>query len=304
MNVVRCTNGCFFDSDIYKVCPHCGAEISPPAPIEQQQPKAKKKGLFGGHRSKMKSPVVPPYQSDASASSQAHNMMNGQSAGEAFSDSRSTMDIPQQQKQGYSQSEHKKDITLDFWQSDPASSQEKNDDTGSDINAENTSESPKEDKEEKQKSASSNSLFDTVKQASAISEGKTMSYFSSVSERKNKQSETDDIDDRDRFVEPVVGWLVCIKGDHFGESFSVFAGMNSIGRSETNKIVLDKDMSVSRIKHAFITYEPKHRRFYVKPGESSVLTYLNDEYITETKQVNARDIIELGRCSFIFVCVI
>ena len=52
---------------------------------------------------------------------------------------------------------------------------------------------------------------------------------------------------------------------------------------------------------SIITYEPKHRQFYIKPGESSGLTYLNEEYITETKKISEKDVIELGECKFIFI---
>lgn len=32
--------------------------------------------------------------------------------------------------------------------------------------------------------------------------------------------------------EPLVGWIVCINGVNFGKGFSLFSGMNSVGRSE------------------------------------------------------------------------
>jgi hypothetical protein len=101
--------------------------------------------------------------------------------------------------------------------------------------------------------------------------------------------------------EPVVGWLVCIGGPHIGECFNVYAGKNSIGRSEENRIVIPGDNSISRIKHSLIVYEPKKRNFYVQPGDSSGLTYLNDDYITESHKLADRDLIELGDSKFMFV---
>ena len=34
-------------------------------------------------------------------------------------------------------------------------------------------------------------------------------------------------------LEPVVGWLVCVKGNHFGEDFRLKVGRNFIGRAPT-----------------------------------------------------------------------
>lgn len=55
-------------------------------------------------------------------------------------------------------------------------------------------------------------------------------------------------------VEPVTGWLVCIKGEHYGESFEVKAGQNSIGRDSSMDICLKKEGSVTREKHAYIIF--------------------------------------------------
>jgi len=101
--------------------------------------------------------------------------------------------------------------------------------------------------------------------------------------------------------EPVVGWLVCVGGCHFGECFNIYAGKNSIGRSEENRIVISNDNSISRIKHALIVYEPKKRNFYLQPGDSSGLTYLNDDYITDSHKLATQDMIELGDSKFMFV---
>ena len=51
-------------------------------------------------------------------------------------------------------------------------------------------------------------------------------------------------------VEPVVGWLVCIKGAYRGESFKLKSGRNFIGRAANMDIVLGADQSVSRLRHA------------------------------------------------------
>lgn len=101
--------------------------------------------------------------------------------------------------------------------------------------------------------------------------------------------------------EPVVGWLVCIKGAWIGREFKLVTGRNSIGRSETNVICLNNENSVSREKHAWIVYEPRKRQFFIQPGESSGLTYVNDDTVLEPKQLCSGDILEFGETKFIFI---
>ena len=131
------------------------------------------------------------------------------------------------------------------------------------------------------------SLQEAVKNAVSGNDGKTVGFFS-MGTTGNSDSQVPDA------VDPVVGWLVCIKGNHLGESFSIYAGRNAIGRGVSNKIILPKDNKVSREKHAWITYEPKRRKFYIQPGEGSGLAYLNGEMVMESHLINNRDELEIG----------
>lgn len=101
--------------------------------------------------------------------------------------------------------------------------------------------------------------------------------------------------------EPVVGWLVCVKGTSFGQSFNLIAGKNTIGRSLQMDVDLVSEESVSRNTHAIIIYEPKKRQFILKAGDSSGLTYLNDELVLDHLIIKAYDKIQLGECEMIFV---
>ena len=134
------------------------------------------------------------------------------------------------------------------------------------------------------------SLQAAVKKATAGNDGKTVGFFSAGAQ---------DITPVD--TDPVVGWLVCIKGMHFGESFTIASGRNSVGRGETNKINLSKDATVSRSKHAWLTYEPKKREFYIQPGEGSGLSYLNGDTVMESKKIQANDVLEFGNGQYLFV---
>ncbi len=101
--------------------------------------------------------------------------------------------------------------------------------------------------------------------------------------------------------EPVVGWLVCVKGVNFGQSFNLAAGKNTIGRSAMMDVDLTGEDSVSRNTHAIIIYEPKKRQFILKAGDSSGLTYLNDELVLDHEIIKAYDKVQLGECEMIFV---
>lgn len=142
-----------------------------------------------------------------------------------------------------------------------------------------------DDPTEPEPKAETPSLEQAVRSAVSGSDGKTVGFFS-IGSSNNQASQNS--------VDPVVGWLVCVKGAHFGESFPIAAGRNAVGRGVSNRIILSKDNKVSREKHAWITYEPKRREFYIQAGEGSGLSYLNGEMIMESRKLQPRDSIEIG----------
>lgn len=101
--------------------------------------------------------------------------------------------------------------------------------------------------------------------------------------------------------DPVVGWLVAIKGKHYGESFTLKTGRNFIGRARDMDVVLSADESVSRNKHTVVLYDPKANLFILQPGESRELTYLNGNVLLDSKEIHIYDIITLGNSELMFV---
>ena len=95
-------------------------------------------------------------------------------------------------------------------------------------------------------------------------------------------------------VEPVVGWLVCIKGAYRGESFKLKSGRNFIGRAANMDIVLGADQSVSRLHHAAVVYDPKSRAFIVAAGDARELCYLNGDVVVTSQRLQAYDVLTLG----------
>lgn len=102
-------------------------------------------------------------------------------------------------------------------------------------------------------------------------------------------------------TEPVVGWLVAVKGAHLGEDFKLKSGRNFIGRADDMDVSLKDDETVSRDKHAIIVYEPKCNIFLVQPGSARELFYLNDEVVLSAKEIKAYDKILLGKTTLLFI---
>lgn len=300
VNVTKCVNGHFFDLESYPACPHCGGQAaSDGQSVNTTETRAKRKGLFSVFRKK-----TSEEEKDTSQqfSQNENNIIPQDYSG--YMDVKT--DVMPVQESSDNEPEEKDnectvkmsavnsgDHTLDFWQdnSETSSDSDSNSvsDTGTNTEINDTESSVSE----------ISSLSEAVKRASANSEGKTAGYFSSVAAEMNKNNS--DASAGAHCSNPVVGWLVCIEGPHFGESFCIESGKNSLGRNGSNKIILGKDSAVSREKHAFIVYEPKKRNFFIQPGESSGLTYLNDDYITESKLLSAKDIVETGSSKLMFI---
>lgn len=290
MNVTRCKNGHFFDRDSYEKCPHCGEdEMTANSAVSRKE---EKKFFWNRGKKEIAKPAVP-------AAIPASNGTFGKGDEKTdVGELREITDCPPPSL--------KKNTTLDFWQTVPdrEASVETERSVAPQV-AESTAPvsvmEPNISREEQveqcennePKPAPASSLKEAVKNASASNAGKTMSYFSTVTASAGSAQK--------QSADPVVGWLVCVGGCHFGECFSLYAGKNSIGRSEENRIVISDDNGISRLKHALIVYEPKKRNFYLQPGDSSGLTYLNDDYITESRMLSSFDAIELGESKFLFV---
>lgn len=102
-------------------------------------------------------------------------------------------------------------------------------------------------------------------------------------------------------IDPVVGWLVVVKGPDKGRDFRITAEKNFIGRSEMMDISINGDDSISREGHAIISYNPKNNSFRLYPGESKRLVYLNEEEVIMPEQLKAYDLIELGETTLRFI---
>jgi hypothetical protein len=101
--------------------------------------------------------------------------------------------------------------------------------------------------------------------------------------------------------DPVVGWLVCIEGPEKGRDFRLHGERNFIGRDPTMDICLQGDETVSRHKHAVLSYNPRQHSYRIGPGDGRGMTYLNDQEVDMPMALTAYDIIELGKTRLLFI---
>lgn len=115
---------------------------------------------------------------------------------------------------------------------------------------------------------------------------------------QGKTQVVDAIQYGEKSVQPVVGWLVGIRGTCRGKDFRLYSGRNYIGRAPENEVVLD-DPQVSREPALQVAYDPRSRAFLAAPGNthSRCLAYLNGELLMGTEKLKSYDKLMVGESS-------
>ena len=106
---------------------------------------------------------------------------------------------------------------------------------------------------------------------------------------------------KEKGIDPVVGWLVCIEGGDKGRDYRIHAERNFIGRGENMDICIHNDDTISRESHAILSFDPRKNVFRIYPGESKGIVYLNDEEVTSATGLKDYDLIELGTTKLMFI---
>jgi len=105
--------------------------------------------------------------------------------------------------------------------------------------------------------------------------------------------------------DPVVGWMVVVDGPGKGHWRRLGYGANDIGRSPGARVALDfGDETISRERHAVVTYDPRGLKFYVQQGEGRNLTYLDGAPVLVPQELRSGQEIVVGasRLRFIALC--
>jgi FHA domain/WXG100 protein secretion system (Wss), protein YukD len=101
-------------------------------------------------------------------------------------------------------------------------------------------------------------------------------------------------------IDPVVGWFVCTHGDR-GRDYRIRSENNTIGRSRDMYISISGDDSISRERHAVVSFDPQKNEFHLSPGEGRGLVYVNGEVLLSHRKLQAYDRIQLGKTKLVFV---
>jgi len=102
-------------------------------------------------------------------------------------------------------------------------------------------------------------------------------------------------------IDPVVGWFVCVHGPEKGRDYRIRSENNTIGRSKDMYICISGDESISRERHAVITFDPQQNAFHLGPGDGRGLVYVNGEVLLAHRKLQAYDQIQLGKTKLVFV---
>lgn len=114
-------------------------------------------------------------------------------------------------------------------------------------------------------------------------------------------SQLKNADDAPSF-DPVVGWLVVKAGPGRGQCCLIHYGQNSIGRGNSQRISLDfGDERISRDAHAFIIFDDKQRKFYIRDNGKSNLVRHNGGVVMMPTELKQGDEIAIGETTLLFV---
>lgn len=139
------------------------------------------------------------------------------------------------------------------------------------------------------------------KTVAASTLGKTVAATPGGAIADTDRDKTVGIIKKDIGIDPAVGFLVCIAGPNRGRDYKLVAGRNFIGRGAAMDVALTDDDTVSRESHALVTYDVKHNKFSLSPGQGRGITYCNDEQVEMVRPLKAYDIIEVGKSRLVFL---
>lgn len=105
-------------------------------------------------------------------------------------------------------------------------------------------------------------------------------------------------------ADPVVGWLVIVKGPGRGKALALGYGFHTIGRDPGQRVRLDfGDLQISRQNHAKLLYDARARRFSMTLAEGINPTYIRGEALLAPTEIKSGDRILMGETELLFVAL-
>lgn len=306
VKVTKCANGHYYDVNKYDACPHCGA-----GEFVAKEPQKKKFSLFKNNATKSKEKKTESMQFSKEVVKQAEDLVcedvetvGAYGANQLQADDVETQGVfaatanaeSAEDKVAESPRFESADLTTGFF-SAPVEAEKpsatpvvESSPAPADCDVKTTGffsmGATTETKTE--------SLLEQVQAVTDDNDAKTTGFFAPKKAANHTEQNVQ---------QPPVGWLVCLTGKHIGKDYRIFAGKNSIGRTEENAVALLGETGVSREKHAWVIFEPKKQEFFLKSGNESGLVYLNEESVFDITSLHTGDILELGNVKMVFVAL-
>ncbi len=294
----RCKAGHFYDADKYISCPYCRGSEKEDATI-----------AFGSEKSHAISlPAAIQEEDEKPEAGEEHTMSLKEAVREAVLGTGRTVECcesePVETQGKYKNEEVNKDEKAAASKSEEEPEAEC---TGS------AEESGKEETGIIHKEADETNKTDRSKNTEVIEETVEMEIVKTEEKQvdeKNGSERSERVEKPERPMknagqgirnEPVVGWLVCTEGCHYGKSFELRPKRNFIGRGDENDVVLAGDPSVSEYRHTIVIYDPRSRNFIVQQGDSRELSYLNGALLLNSEMLKAYDILSVGDEQLLFI---
>ncbi len=100
----------------------------------------------------------------------------------------------------------------------------------------------------------------------------------------------------DEDTDPVVGWLVVVSGPGLGNSITLGAGMNTLGRDPDTAVSLPfGDNQISANDHLRVIYDDEARAFFVAPGSGRNVSRINGQIIATTMSLPNHAILSVSK---------
>lgn len=92
-----------------------------------------------------------------------------------------------------------------------------------------------------------------------------------------------------------------MEGPDKGRDFRIKMEKNFIGRASNMDISIPGDDGISRERHGVVIFDPKNKTFWLAPGESAGLVYLNGNLVHAATQMQPNDVIEIGKSKLVLI---
>lgn len=100
---------------------------------------------------------------------------------------------------------------------------------------------------------------------------------------------------------PVVGWLVCIKGASRGADFQIHSQYNYIGRAKHMDICIPTDPHISAERAAVLAYDNNDKTFFFAPGSGHNLVRVNGSVVMTPVVLKEYDVLTIGETQLLFI---